>query len=73
MFVREELIWAYAEDLEPTEMVYRTEDVSEVMDRMEARIKELEDELRKQANLKNYYKENCEGVAAELRKLKGLG
>lgn len=45
MFGRENLIWEYAEDLESTEMVYRTEDVNEVMDKMESRIKELESDL----------------------------
>lgn len=44
MCERENLIWEYAEDLEPNEMVYRTADVNEVMDKMEARIKQLEKE-----------------------------
>lgn len=45
MFGRENLIWEYAEDLEPNEKVYRIEDVNEVMDKMESRIKELESDL----------------------------
>lgn len=48
MFDRENLIWEYADDLEPEEKVYRIEDVNDVMDKMEARIKELEAKLRKQ-------------------------
>lgn len=47
MFGRENLIWEYAEDLEPTEMVYRTADVNEVMDQMEAKIKKLEKEIKR--------------------------
>lgn len=41
---RENLIWEYADDLDPDEMVYRTADVNEVMDQMEAKIKKLEKE-----------------------------
>lgn len=48
MFGRENLIWEYADDLDPDEMVYRIEEVNDVMDKMEARIKELEAELEKQ-------------------------
>lgn len=47
MFGRENLIWEYAEDLDPNEMVYRTVDVNEVMDAMEKRIKELEALIKK--------------------------
>lgn len=54
MLGRENLIWEYADDLEPSEMVYRTADVNEVMDAMEKRIKELEAELRKQKAWENY-------------------
>lgn len=42
MLRREDLIWEYAEDLEPDEKVLRIADVNPVMDAMEARIKELE-------------------------------
>lgn len=44
MFERENLIWEYAEDLEPDEKVYRIADVNKVIDKMEARIKKLEKE-----------------------------
>lgn len=44
---RENLIWEYAEDLDPNEMVYRTADVNEVMDQMEAKIKKLEKEIKR--------------------------
>lgn len=41
---RENLIWEYADDLDPDEMVYRIKDVNEVMDKLEAHIKKLEKE-----------------------------
>lgn len=41
---RENLIWEYADDLEPEEKVYRIKDVNEVMDKLEAHIKKLEKE-----------------------------
>ncbi|MCQ2975083.1 MAG: hypothetical protein MJ211_09795 [Bacteroidales bacterium] len=45
MFGRENLICEYAVDFVPDEKVYSMEQANAVMDKMEARIKELEDEL----------------------------
>lgn len=54
MFERENLIWEYADDLDPDEKVYPIEQANAVMDAMEKRIKELEAELRKQKAWENY-------------------
>lgn len=41
---RENLIWEYAEDLDPEVQVYRIKDVNAVMNKLEAKIKKLEKE-----------------------------
>ena len=43
MFGREELIWEWSDDLDTGFKVYDMVQANEVMDRMEARIKELEE------------------------------
>lgn len=44
---RENLIWEYAEDLDPEVQVYRIKDVNAVMNKLEAKIKKLEKENKR--------------------------
>lgn len=48
MFGREDLIWEWSDELDAGFKVYDVEKVNEIMDRMEARIKELETKLAKE-------------------------
>lgn len=47
MFGRENLIWAWSDDLDAGFKVYDVAKANEVMDKLEARIKELETENEK--------------------------
>lgn len=44
---RENLIWEYSEDVDAGTMVYISSQANEVMDRMEAKIKKLEKEIKR--------------------------
>lgn len=54
MFGRENLIWEWSDDLDAGFKVYDVAQANAVMDAMEARIKELEAELRTQKAWENY-------------------
>lgn len=57
MFGREDLIWEWSDDLDAGFKVYDVEKVNEIMDRMEARIKQLEKENEDMDRMKTRIKE----------------